>query len=94
MALRLYTQPRCNFCVVMKDMLKEAGYSCNIIDISEDPKGLAFMKEKGHKTVPQLYWNGAWVNQDRTTYDLTPMLLMDLIERAIESERAAGFNGA
>lgn len=94
MALILYTQPRCGYCDVMKNMLDEIGYNYRVVNIQEEEKGLEFVKEKGHKTVPQLYWNGAWVNQNRTTVDLSPTELNDLIEQAMESERAAGFNGA
>tara|TARA_B100001113_G_scaffold339440_1_gene322563 strand:- start:195 stop:479 length:285 start_codon:yes stop_codon:yes gene_type:complete len=94
MALVLYTQPRCNYCDVMKKMLDEIGHNYRLVDIFEDKKGLDFIKEKGHRTTPQLYWNGAWVNQNKTTMSLSPTELDKLIEQAMESERTAGFNGA
>ena len=94
MGLRLYTQPRCGWCDMMKNMLEEIGQQYSLIDISQDPAGLAYMKTKGHTTVPQLYWNGSWVNDNISTADLDSSSLSKRIERSQNSERSAGFNGA
>ena len=40
MALVLYTQPRCGYCDVMKNMLDEIGYNYRVINIKEDKKDL------------------------------------------------------
>ena len=82
MGLRLYTQPRCQHCIVMKNLLEDADYTYQTIDISKDRSGLEFLREKGHKTVPQLYWNSAWVIQEKTTKDLTALELSRLVDRA------------
>ena len=33
------------------------------IDITKDAEAKAFMRKKGHRTVPQLYWNDTHLNK-------------------------------
>lgn len=91
MALVLYTQPRCAYCEVIQTYLKEESHEYQIVDISKDKSGMDFIKNKGHRTVPQLYWNSTWVNKDTNTASLSPTSLSNLITEAIDNERAAGF---
>jgi len=60
--LTLYTQYSCNYCDHMKMDLDKWGYNYDVINISEDTKAKEFMRSKGHKTVPQLYWNKTHLN--------------------------------
>ena len=54
--LILYTQPRCHFCEIMKRMLSkmDEAEGFQTIDITKDAEARAFLKKKGHKTVPML----------------------------------------
>ena len=56
--LVLYTQPRCHFCEIMKRMLSKMDEveSFEILDITKDLEARSFIRNKGHKTVPMLYW--------------------------------------
>lgn len=53
--ITLYTKPTCSFCVVAKNRLTEWGYEYTEIDVSTNEAGLNFLKEQGHRTVPQIY---------------------------------------
>lgn len=68
--LRIYTQPGCRFCDVMKQKLDEWGYKYTELNIKENTAALMFLKGQGHKTVPQLYINDTHVN-DVDTFDLS-----------------------
>lgn len=68
--LVLYTQPRCGYCDVMKKKLDTLEKKYYTIDITNNPEALAFMKERGHNTVPQLYIESIHVNK-KNTLDLT-----------------------
>ena len=53
--IRLYTQNDCPYCVIMKKKLDTWGYRYIEINVSENLLGKGFLKERGHRTVPQLY---------------------------------------
>lgn len=53
--IALYTKPTCSFCVAAKNRLTEWGHEYTEIDVSADEAGLHFLKEQGHRTVPQIY---------------------------------------
>ena len=46
-----------------------------IVDITKDAEAKAFMRKRGHRTVPMLYWrvpgHDVWVNKDIDTRKLT-----------------------
>jgi glutaredoxin len=65
--LQLYTQPNCEFCDMMKMKLNEWGYKFEVINIKEQNCAKEFLKTRGHKTVPQLYWNKTHLNKVDTT---------------------------
>ena len=75
--LILYTQPRCHFCEILKRMLgkMDEAEGFQIVDITKDAEAKAFMRKKGHRTVPMLYWrvpgHDVWVNKDIDTRKLT-----------------------
>lgn len=70
----LYTQYGCPFCDIMKNNLKEWGYTYQEINIDKMPEQKQFLKEQGHRTVPQLYVNGKHVNKVNTV-DFTVEML-------------------
>jgi len=55
--LVLYTQDRCGYCVLLKTKLTEWGHSYTEKNIMYDADAKQFVRNKGHKTVPQLYHN-------------------------------------
>lgn len=70
-SIRLYTQNDCPYCVIMKKKLDEWGYSYRTINVSEDLEAKAFLKEQGHRTVPQLYEGHVNLNKGIDTQDFT-----------------------
>ena len=74
--LVLYTQPRCHFCEIMKRMLSkmDEAEGFQTLDITKDPEARAFLKKKGHKTVPMLYLkvpdHEIWINKDIDTGEI------------------------
>jgi glutaredoxin len=52
----LYSKPQCPYCDRAADYLKRNNFEFTKIDVTEDAEALAFIKEKGHKTVPQIYY--------------------------------------
>jgi glutaredoxin len=79
--LMLYTQDRCNWCDRLKEHLTKWGYSYVEANIMYDQKSKDFIKSAGHRTVPQLYYDGRDMLKGAST-DLTEDLL---IERMDES---------
>lgn len=56
--ITLYTKPMCPFCVKAKDWLQQNNIAYTEVDISENETAREMLKEHGHKTVPQIYFNG------------------------------------
>jgi len=65
--LTLYTQDDCNYCHLLKKKLAEWDFRYREINISYDLFAKDFMREQGHRTVPQLYWNNTHLNKLPTT---------------------------
>jgi len=87
--LVLYTQPRCEYCDMMKDLLDQTEYTYEAIDISQDPSAKDFIKAEGHKTVPQLYWDRTKINNvptDRMSvnYIVNSIKLLEDIQQEAE----------
>ena len=61
--LTLYTQEDCYYCHELKCKLMQWGYSFREINLSYDLFAKDFLKENGHRTVPQLYWNKTHLNK-------------------------------
>ena len=91
--LILYTQPRCHFCEIMKRMLSkmDEAEGFQTIDITKDAEAKNFMRKKGHRTVPMLYWrvpgHDVWVNKDIDTRKLTGENLGKRIKDAISETK-------
>ena len=56
--LKLYTQNKCGWCVRLEKNLTDWGLEYEICNITLDEDAKQFMKDRGHKTVPQLYYGG------------------------------------
>jgi len=65
--LTLYTQEDCGYCKLLKKKLVEWNFDFREVNISHDLFAKDFLKEKGHRTVPQLYWNNTHLNKLPTT---------------------------
>ena len=83
--LTLYTQDDCEYCHIMKKKLAEWDYRYREINVSYDLFAKEFMKEKGHRTVPQLYWNNTHLNKVPTTE-----LTKDHVESEIDYDNYIG----
>lgn len=62
----------------MKEKLDSWGYQYVEVNLSLDPAQKSFMKERGHKTVPQLYYDGHHLN-DIDTEQFTQKYLNEKI---------------
>ena len=56
--LKVYTKPDCMYCVLTKSILEQYQIPFSIIDVSLQTESLAFLKSKGHTSVPQIYYKG------------------------------------
>lgn len=80
--LKLYSKDKCFYCKQLKKKLDEWGYDYITIHVDQDPSAMEFMTRRGHKTVPQLYYNNVDVQQGQST-ELTKEKLGNRIERAV-----------
>lgn len=53
--ITLYSKPNCPHCVRAKEYLIRHEIQFETVDVTENPEALAFIKGRGHQTVPQLY---------------------------------------
>ena len=58
MTLTVYSKTVCPFCVNAKNYLKSKHIPFEEINIEEDEQARQFILEKGHRTVPQIYFEG------------------------------------
>ena len=65
--LTLYTQEDCGYCKLLKKKLVEWDFDFREVNISHDLFAKDFLREKNHRTVPQLYWNNTHLNKFPTT---------------------------
>lgn len=77
--LKLYSMPNCPYCDLMKSMLDETNYEYTIIDVTKDKGALTYIKDNGHKTVPQVYLNDIHINKKTNTQEYTSAKLYDII---------------
>ena len=79
-SLVVYTKNDCSWCDLMKNRLSEWGYEYSTVNIQEDESARAFIVlDKGHKTVPQLYYGNVNINKNVNTENLTK----DVVEQFI-----------
>lgn len=56
--LTLYTKNHCAFCVQAKALLKNNDIPFTEVNIETDADAMAFLREEGHRTMPQIYRDG------------------------------------
>jgi glutaredoxin len=57
--ITVYSKNNCPFCVQAKNLLTNKGIGFTEVKIDEDSDAKDFILSKGHRTVPQLYKDGA-----------------------------------
>ena len=58
MLLTVYSKKHCPFCDQAKALLKRKDIPFEEIKIDEDEQAREFILNKGHRTVPQIYYRG------------------------------------
>lgn len=53
--LTLYTSPECSRCHLAKQWLDTHEIRYEVVDVTKNNNALNFIKEQGHRTVPQIY---------------------------------------
>jgi len=56
--LTVYSKTVCPYCVQAKNFLKSKNIPFEEINIEERPEARDFIMTAGHRTVPQIYYNG------------------------------------
>lgn len=56
--ITVYSKPNCPYCDRTKIWLEKNELAYQVIDVTADASALDFIKSRGHKTVPQIYFNG------------------------------------
>jgi glutaredoxin 3 len=56
--LTVYSKTVCPYCVQAKSFLKSKGIPFEEINIETTPEACEFIMTAGHRTVPQIYYNG------------------------------------
>ena len=77
--LTLYTQEDCGYCKLLKKKLSEWNFDYREINISHDLFAKDFLKENGHRTVPQLYHGRTHLNKFPTD-ELTKQNILDELD--------------
>ena len=78
-SLTLYTQENCNYCHELKKKLAAWDFKWHEINISYDLFAKDFLKENGHRTVPQLYHGRTHLNKFPTN-ELTKQNILDELD--------------
>lgn len=53
--IKVYTKDDCSFCITVKNYLKALQIQFEEINVQENDSARAFLKEHGHRSVPQIY---------------------------------------
>ena len=77
--LTIYTKNNCMYCDIMKSKLDQWGYEYNVVNIQEDNVAKNYILSKGHKVVPQLYYDNVHVNPNIDTKNYTQNILEEYI---------------
>ena len=55
----IYSKNLCGYCTMAKNWLNSKGIEYKEINIEEQPEAREFVISEGHRTMPQIYINGA-----------------------------------
>lgn len=64
MMLTVYSKTACAQCVQAKNYLNSKNIVFNEVNIEQDQKARDFIMAQGHRTVPQIYFNGSLFVED------------------------------
>lgn len=53
--ITIYSKPNCAFCDRAADYLTKNNVIFKKVDVTIDEQAMAFVKERGHRTLPQIY---------------------------------------
>ena len=56
--LTVYSKQVCPYCTNAKKFLQEHGFAFREVDVEQDTEALDFIRTEGHRTVPQIYFQG------------------------------------
>jgi glutaredoxin len=56
--ITVYSKSYCPYCDGAKAYLKKIGEEFEVIDVTNDAEKKAWLAEQGHRTVPQIYYQG------------------------------------
>lgn len=56
--LTVYSKTVCPYCIQAKNFLKNKNIGFKEINIEQDPAAREFIMNAGHRTVPQIYFDG------------------------------------
>ena len=88
--LTVYSKTVCPYCVQAKNYLSNKNIAFNEINIEEDQAARDFIVSQGHRTVPQIYFNGS-LFVEGGWQGLSKMSEQQIIERI--EQRTALING-
>ena len=55
----IYSKDHCPYCDMAKNWMKSKNIAFNEVNIEQDQQAHDFIMEQGHRTVPQIYFNGS-----------------------------------
>lgn len=56
--LTVYSKENCPYCVQAKNLLTKRNIAFEEVRVDLDPEAKEFIVQEGHRTVPQIYYNG------------------------------------
>ena len=56
--ITVYSKPLCHYCTMAKQYLKKHGFEYEEIRVDTNPEARQFLIDEGHRTMPQIYFNG------------------------------------
>ena len=58
---KIYGKPNCQGCDQAKALLESKGLGYEYVDVMKTPSAQALFREKGFRSVPQIYYNEQWI---------------------------------
>jgi glutaredoxin len=67
-------------------MLDETTHEYMVVDVTKDKGALTYIRDRDHKTVPQLYLNDIHINKKSDTREYTFAELNDIISDVLDHQ--------